>query len=78
MAVHPVTGEVFVLSADNRLLTIYGNKKLKSVYPLAEELFYKPEGLGFADNGDLYISSEGIKNGFLKGQIHYFKWHPNE
>ena len=78
VAVHPVTGEVFVLSADNRLLTIYENKKLKSVYPLAEELFYKPEGLGFAVNGDLYISSEGIKNGFLKGQIHYFKWHPNE
>lgn len=74
ISIHPITREIFILSASNRLLAIYKNKQLKAIYPLAEELFYKPEGLSFTENGDMFISSEGNKKGYTVGQIHYFKW----
>lgn len=69
IAVHPLTGETYVLSANDRMLAVFENKKLKKVFPLPAGIYHKPEGLAFAKNGDLYISSEGIKNGFLKGRI---------
>ena len=69
IAMHPHNGEMYVLSADDRLLAVYENNRLKQVYPLPAEIYYKPEGLAFAGNGDLFISSEGIKNGYLKGRI---------
>lgn len=76
ISVHPISGEIFILSASNRLLAIYSDNRLKNIYPLAEELFYKPEGIGFSSNGDMYISSEGNKKGYIGGQIHYFKMNP--
>ncbi len=72
ISVHPITGEIFVLSASNRLLAVYKDKKLKDIYPLAEELFYKPEGICFSDKGDMLISTEGNKKGYVGGQIHQF------
>lgn len=74
ISVHPITGEIFILSASNRLLAVYEHNKLKTIYPLAEELFYKPEGISFSKSGDLFISTEGNKKGYVGGQIHYFKW----
>lgn len=74
ISVHPLTRKIFVLSASNRLLAVYENNQLKNVYPLVEELFYKPEGISFSQNGDMYISTEGKKKGNVGGQIHYFKW----
>lgn len=69
IAVHPVTGETYVLSANDRLLAVYKNNRLRQVLPLPGAIFHKPEGLAFAKNGDLIIASEGIKNGYLKGRI---------
>lgn len=74
VSVHPITGEIYILSASDRLLAVYNDKQLKTIYPLAEELFYKPEGISFSQNGDMYISSEGNKKGYVGGQIHLFKW----
>jgi uncharacterized protein YjiK len=73
IAVHPKTGETYILSASNRLLAIYEKGGLNDVFPLPSEIFYKPEGLAFAENGDLYISSEGMKNGLVSGQILQFR-----
>jgi uncharacterized protein YjiK len=73
IAVHPKTGETYILSASNRLLAIYGKGVLTDIFPLPSEIFYKPEGLAFAENGDLYISSEGMKNGLVSGQILQFR-----
>ncbi len=70
VAIHPKTHEMFVLSAEDRIIAIYKNKHLKNVIPLPSDLYYKPEGLSFYNNGDLMISSEGDKNGFVKGSIH--------
>jgi len=73
IAVHPKTGEKYILSASNRLLAVFHENKLTDIFPLPSEIYYKPEGLAFAENGDLYISSEGMKNGFVNGQILWFK-----
>ena len=60
LAIHPKTGNVFVLSAADHALFVFDNKG-KALY--TQELnpvdFNKPEGLTFAKNGDLFISNEG-------------------
>ena len=71
VAVHPRTGELYVLSAAGRMIAVYEGDILKNVFPLPAEIYYKPEGLAFAASGDLYISSEGIKNGYVEGQIFF-------
>jgi uncharacterized protein YjiK len=73
LAFHPKTKELYILSATDRLLTIYKDKKLKNVILLPSATYYKPEGLSFTENGDLYISSEGDKNCFVRGSIMLFK-----
>lgn len=74
IAIHPITRAIYILSASDRILTIYNKEGLKSVYPLPAELYYKPEGLAFFKNGDLLISSEGDKRGIVKGNIMLFKF----
>jgi uncharacterized protein YjiK len=73
IAVHPLTGEKYILSALNRMLAIFDEKGLKDIFPLPLDVYYKPEGLAFSGKGDLYISSEGMKKGDVGGQIFYFK-----
>lgn len=73
IAIHPITRETYILSADNRMLAIYKNKKLMDLFPLPAELYFKPEGIDFTENGDLFISNEGMKKGYLDGQIFFFK-----
>jgi uncharacterized protein YjiK len=73
IAIHPLTGEIFVLSAANKLLITLNEQGINGVYPLPSELYFKPEGLAFSPEGDLYLSSEGFKNGFLNGSIYLFK-----
>ena len=73
IAVHPITKEVYVLSAHDRVLAVYSDKGLKSVFPLPAEVYYKPEGITFYENGDMLISSEGDKKGIIKGSIMLLK-----
>lgn len=73
VAIHPRTGQLYVLSADDRLLVIYGDA-LERVIPLPAADFYKPEGLAFLPNGDLLISSEGDKKGLVPASILRFAW----
>lgn len=72
IAIHPQTGEKYVLSASSRLIAIFDKEQLTNIYPLPAEIYYKPEGLTFSPDGDLFISSEGIKNGYVDGQIFFF------
>lgn len=73
IAKHPITKQWFVLSATNRILAIYENGSLVDVFLLPAERYYKPEGLAFGEDGILYISSEGAKDGSVPGQIITFK-----
>lgn len=70
-AIHPKTGEYFILSASDRLMVVYDKGSLKEAYPLPEERYYKPEGMAFVANGDLFLSSEGVKKGPIPGQVYF-------
>lgn len=73
IAVHPISKEIYVLSASDRALTVYNDKGLKAVFPLPAEVYYKPEGISFYENGDMLISSEGDKKGIISGSIMLLK-----
>lgn len=75
IAIHPLTKEFYILSSTNRLLAVFEKEKLKNIFPLPADLYFKPEGLTFLDNGDLLIASEGDKKGLIKGYILYLKYH---
>jgi uncharacterized protein YjiK len=59
VAVHPVTGEIYVLAYVQRSLLVFGSDgKPKHITKLKSSLFPQPEGITFAPNGDMYISNE--------------------
>jgi hypothetical protein len=63
-AVHPVTGELFIISAVNDLLVItdaQGNPKIS--FQIDGKLFKQPEGITFTPEGDLIISNEAADKG---------------
>lgn len=60
-AIHPVLNKLFILSsASNQLVIADRDGKPESVFHLSKNLFPQPEGLTFKNNGDMYISNEGI------------------
>jgi hypothetical protein len=72
ISVHPITGNIFVISATANLLVVM-NREGKTLYmeKLPGKLFKQPEGITFSQNGDLFIANEGQgKTG--KGRIHKF------
>lgn len=74
IARHPVTKQWFIISSVNKLLVILDDQwKVKEFYPIDPVLFNQPEGIAFADNGDLYISNEG---GVGSASILVYRYHP--
>lgn len=67
IAIHPITGEVFVISSQGKKLLILSPEGQKNtLIELNSETFVQPEGICFTPNGDLYISSEGTNaNGYI-------------
>ncbi|MBO0952232.1 SdiA-regulated domain-containing protein [Fibrella forsythiae] len=60
IAVHPKTREYYILSsAAHRLAVVAPNGKVKSLVPIDDKALPQPEGICFAPDGTLYISSEG-------------------
>ncbi len=60
IAVHPITGQTFVVSSVRKLLLAYDTRgTLDDLWLLSEDLFRQPEGLAFLPNGDLFMASEG-------------------
>lgn len=74
IAIHPKTNDIYILSANDRILVVYEKSGLKKAFPLPAVIYYKPEGLAFYENGDLLISSEGDKRGLVKGSIVLLKY----
>ena len=59
VAVHPLTGEVYVLSSVRKVLLVLDRSgALVAGWPLSESLLRQPEGLAFAADGTLFIASE--------------------
>jgi uncharacterized protein YjiK len=73
-AIHPVLKKLFIISSAANLLVIADlNGKVESVFELGKKLFPQPEGLTFKNNGDMYISNEGVNT---RATIHRFVYKP--
>jgi uncharacterized protein YjiK len=59
IAINPVTGKLFLLSAeDHMLFVVDSDSKVEYAEKLDPILLNRPEGLTFFDNGDMLISNE--------------------
>ncbi|GEO06722.1 hypothetical protein AAE02nite_43860 [Adhaeribacter aerolatus] len=72
IAVHPTTGDIYVLEGTNpQLLVLDDQGSIKHRYNINGTGFSQPEGMTFNPAGDLFISNEGKKEkgNILKVQI---------
>jgi hypothetical protein len=60
IGIHPVTGKLFVLSAEDQMLFVFNpDGIIEYMVRLDPEIFNMPEGITFFENGDMLISNEG-------------------
>ncbi len=72
-AIHPFTGEMYMISAINKLLVVFDKQhNVKSFHKLTG-LFKQPEGMTFSDNGALIISNEAADVGTANLLIFNYK-----
>jgi uncharacterized protein YjiK len=57
-AIHPVTGELYILSAKDRMLVVMRDGNTTAAYKLEKDMFRQPEGLCFMPDGTMLISNE--------------------
>lgn len=75
-AIHPVTGELYVISSINKLLVIADKSGIpQKAYRIDPKLFKQPEGITFSPNGDLVISNESADIG--AANILFFNYKPS-
>ncbi len=73
IAVHPIFGEIYLISSVGKLLIILNRRgKVLDVKELDPKIFRQPEGICFSPDGDMFISSEGQGG---KGYILKFTYH---
>ncbi len=67
VAVHPLTGEVYLLASDGKKLLVLSRQgTIRAAVQLSPRMLKQPEGICFGPQGDLYISSEGRgEDGFI-------------
>jgi len=68
IAVHPITGDVYVLSSALKRLVVlnYNDGTIRYAVRLDKKILPQPEGISFDQEGNLYLSSEGKKG---EGQV---------
>lgn len=72
--IHPLTGEIFLISAVNKILVVLDKDyQVQDAYRLNPAYFKQPEGLTFSPNGDLYISNEAAEVGVANILIFSYK-----
>ena len=60
IAFHPITKDYYIISSVGKMIVVVNNEgEIKATYPIYQRILGQPEGLAFAENGDMYISSEG-------------------
>ena len=67
LAVHPITGQYYIISsAGDALLVIDPKGNVLDQKPLSKKTLRQPEGICFAPDGTMYVSSEGKgKSGYI-------------
>ncbi|MCH2023023.1 MAG: SdiA-regulated domain-containing protein [Saprospiraceae bacterium] len=74
IAVHPITKNYYILSAiSNTLIVMDRSSNIKHIKRLSKKQFEQAEGIAFSTDGDLFISSEGLKK---KARIYKFDYIP--
>ncbi|MEL6667667.1 MAG: SdiA-regulated domain-containing protein [Bacteroidota bacterium] len=59
LAIHPQTGQYYLTSSRGKLMVVLSpSGRIQHVFRLEKDYFPQPEGLAFAPNGDLYVSTE--------------------
>lgn len=72
-AIHPLTGELYIIASVNRALVILKkDHSVKNAFKIDPSLFKQPEGLTFTPKGDLIISNEAADRGV--GELLIFKY----
>lgn len=60
IAIHPLTGKLFVISAPEHLAFVFEpDGTINEMVKLPPKIFTMPEGITFFENGDMLISNEG-------------------
>lgn len=73
MALHPVTGELYVVSSSDKAIVIAdANYNARQIYHLDPKYFKQPEGITFTPRGDMFISNEGADIG--NANILFFRY----
>ncbi len=58
-SVNPADNKVYIVSSIGKLMVVINKKgKVEQAFGISGLMFPQPEGLTFADNGDMYISNE--------------------
>lgn len=63
IAIHPATGDIWVLEAVHPAILVIDDKNgsIKQLYRFDQSDFAQPEGLSLSPDGKIYISNEGVK-----------------
>lgn len=70
ISIHPITGEIYLLSTGKKLLVVLSQKgEILYIEKLKKKIHPQPEGICFAKDGTLYISNEGREG---KARLHRF------
>lgn len=59
IAIHPLSNDIYILSADHILVVLDTDYQLKEIVKLDKSIYKQPEGISFAPDGTMYLSSEG-------------------
>lgn len=60
IAYHPINKHYYILSSVGKMLLVVSPEgTIKATQPISPRVLGQPEGICFAPNGDMYISSEG-------------------
>jgi hypothetical protein len=61
-AINPVNNKLYIIASIGKLLMQCDTKgRLEKIFKLNPNHFPQPEGISFANNGDMYISNEGLE-----------------
>lgn len=73
IAIHPVTGDVYVISTALKRMVIldYNTGKIKAAARLDKQLLPQPEGIAFDPDGTLHLCSEGKSGDALLMEFAY-------
>jgi len=73
LAIHPITQDIYILASKGKTMMVLNQKgQIKFMEKLKKKIHAQPEGIAFDNDGTMFISNEGKKDG--KGKVYVFKY----